>query len=671
MRITNSMMNSKFLSEANKALNRVDKYQSQVNSTKRLSGIADDPQSTLLALKARDKLSNLELYQSNIATANSYLKEAESATSALNKLLQSAYEDIVSAQGPKTPEDLKILAEDIKNLQDEVLSISNSSLGTSYIFGGYNYTGKIDGTSKKPPFSVDEVTGDLFYNGINLARISWKDDFDAGIKQMTDQLMTDPVDKTDLRSIASAFISDYASYSDSYAKSEGQKILNALNTILAGAGKAMTAAEKSDVITGEAEYKAFKEFYDNLTAVKNELQLEISKDFLGSFILDTNVPDEHKLTDGSVDYEYYRQQGINVYTEEERDSLLGSVRFNKERIYQVLNEDVIKNPADPEVTRPFSVLTLVTRNGADSFSPMTEAIRTLSKKVPIPDGATDFTESIKRIDVQAGGTDLAALIGAYDSTAEDPVARAHAQNILDPLKTIVTNAKKAIELAGDYSVDTDDYSTFTGFITDLSDLTNDLESEVDNIDVDKTEIGDILDDIEALLTGSPSPMSEAVADITSAIADGTPPSAPNVIKEAGNKPTLQIGTSQIAETTVTGLELLGVGENNIYHILGKAVSMLNGEPSPEELSKMLTQLQNAQSAVLTLSTKIGATQNRMSVMSDRYDSSELNYTEMRSNAEDVDMAEAIINLTEAQTVYNAALAGGAEILKTSLIDFLR
>ena len=103
------MMNSKFLSEANKALNRVDKYQSQVNSTKRLSGIADDPQSTLLALRARDKLSNLELYQANIATANSYLKEAESATRNLNTLLQSAYESIISAQGAKTPEDLKSL----------------------------------------------------------------------------------------------------------------------------------------------------------------------------------------------------------------------------------------------------------------------------------------------------------------------------------------------------------------------------------------------------------------------------------------------------------------------------------------------------------------------------------------------------------------------------------
>jgi hypothetical protein len=40
LRITNSMMTNKFLSEANDALNRVAKYQSQVDSTKRLSGIS-------------------------------------------------------------------------------------------------------------------------------------------------------------------------------------------------------------------------------------------------------------------------------------------------------------------------------------------------------------------------------------------------------------------------------------------------------------------------------------------------------------------------------------------------------------------------------------------------------------------------------------------------------
>jgi flagellin-like hook-associated protein FlgL len=54
---------------------------------------------------------------------------------------------------------MKIYAENIKNLQDEVLSISNSSLGTSYIFGGFNYTGKINGVTKEPPFSVEDATG--------------------------------------------------------------------------------------------------------------------------------------------------------------------------------------------------------------------------------------------------------------------------------------------------------------------------------------------------------------------------------------------------------------------------------------------------------------------------------------------------------------------------------
>jgi flagellin-like hook-associated protein FlgL len=663
------MMNSKFLSEANKALNRVDKYQSQVNSTKRLSGIADDPQSTLMALRARDKLSNLELYQANIATANSYLKEAESATRNLNTLLQSAYESIISAQGAKTPEDLKIFADNIKNLQDEVLSISNSSLGTSYIFGGYNYTGKAGGTSREPPFSVDDVTGDLFYNGINLSKISWKGDFDAGIRQMTDQLLTDPVNKTDLRSTASAFSSDYAAYSDTYAKSEAQKILKALDTILAGAGKAMAAAYEYGIDSEEPNFVAFKAFYDDLAAVKNELSQEISKDYIGSYILDTDVPAEHKLHDGSIDYDYYRQQGINVYTADERDNLLGSIKFNKERIYNILNLDAATIPADP--ARPFCVYSLLTGDGT-APSRMTAAISLLSADVKIPDSATDFTESIKRVTIQAGGTDIPSLISAYDPASEDPVARAHAQKILGPLKAIVTNAKKAIELAGAYSdVDPADYSTFTAFTATLSGLTDALEWQVDNITVDKIAIGTALGNIEVLLTGSPSPMSAAVEEITNAITGGTPPDTPNIIKEAGNKPMLQIGTSQMADMTLTGLELLGVGEDNIYHILGKAVSMLNGEASPEGLQGMVTLLQKAQNNVLTLSTKIGAIQNRMSFLSGRYDSSELNYTEMRSYAEDVDMAEAIINLTEAQMVYNAALAGGAEILKTSLVNFLR
>ena len=662
MRITNSMMTSKFLSEANKALNRVDKYQSQVNSTKRISGIADDPQSALMALKARNKLSNLELYQSNIATASSYLKEAESATSSLNLLLQSAYEDIISAQSAKTPEDLKILAEDLKNLQDEVLSISRSSLGTSYIFGGFNFTGKTNGASKDPPFTVEDVTGHLLYNGINLSKISWKADFDAGIGQMTGQMMTDATDGTDLRSLTSAFSNNYDSYSDTYAKEQGQKILSSLDTVLSGADAAMTAALKYELEFGSnsEDFKPLKLFHDELTIVRNELALELSKDMAGSYIIDTDVPIEHRLTDGTIDYDYYQQQGMNVYTQDELDNL----KFNKETVYSILSVDVT-NSTDPEVTRSKSVLTLMTGDGS-APSQMTSAINKLTAVITTPADATDFETSMKNAtDLKAGGTDLIALIGDYN-TADD--AREQAQKILGSLKTIVSDARTAIEIAGTYGIDIADYQSYIEFTDDLADVTSLLEQEVDDINFEASTVSSIL--VGSLSTLQADIQAEADVIMT-AVEAGTPPDGPNVIKETGNSQKLQIGTSQTVDVTFTGLELLGSGSDNIYHILGKAVSMLNGEANPEGLSQMITSIQNAQSDVLTLGTRIGATQNRMTLMSSRYDSSKLNYTEMRSNAEDADMAEAIINLTEAQTVYNAALAGGAEILKTSLIDFLR
>lgn len=495
MRITNSMMSNQFLSESNEALNRVAKFQSQVDSTKRISNIADDPQSTLMALKARNKLSNLELYKSNIATATSYLKEAESSTSALNELIQSAYDDIVTAQSSKTPEDMKILAENIKNLQDEVLSIANTSLGTSFIFGGYNYTGKMNGVSKEPPFSVDDVTGDLLYNGINLSQFSWEDSFSRLTTQMSDF-------RDSFGDLSAAFA---ATSSEGYAKSQAQSAAEELNNLVSSAKSALESAKEFGVDPSTANYTAFETFYNNISDAADALNNELSKELAGDYILDTAVT--QFKSDGSIDYDYYTEQGISVYTADEHDN-----KFSISRTQTLLDD--------------------------------------------------------------------AAAVLTTPTTMDDIIAN----------------------LSGDVSV---------------------------------------------------------LPDVQTALAN-----------EKTQKTILQIGTSQTAEVTLTGVDLLGEGENNIYFILGKAVSILNSGTNTEELSSMLTSLQNAQSNVLTLQTRIGATQNRMTLIGNRYDSSELNYTQMRSNAEDADMAEAIINLTEAQSVYNAALAGGAELLKTSLMDFL-
>ena len=44
---------------------------------------------------------------------------------------------------------------------------------------------------------------------------------------------------------------------------------------------------------------------------------------------------------------------------------------------------------------------------------------------------------------------------------------------------------------------------------------------------------------------------------------------------------------------------------------------------------------------------------------------------MRSDAEDVDMADVIMYLKMAEAVYQAALSAGARVIQPSLMDFLR
>jgi flagellar hook-associated protein 3 FlgL len=75
--------------------------------------------------------------------------------------------------------------------------------------------------------------------------------------------------------------------------------------------------------------------------------------------------------------------------------------------------------------------------------------------------------------------------------------------------------------------------------------------------------------------------------------------------------------------------------------------------------------------VLTANTKIGATQNRLDMISDRLGNQEVVANQIMSDNEDADISEVITNLKTAQSVQNAALGVGARIIQPTLLDFLR
>lgn len=72
-----------------------------------------------------------------------------------------------------------------------------------------------------------------------------------------------------------------------------------------------------------------------------------------------------------------------------------------------------------------------------------------------------------------------------------------------------------------------------------------------------------------------------------------------------------------------------------------------------------------------LRARVGATLNRVDQTADRLGQVRVSVTELLSKAEDLDMAEAIMQFNTQQAVYQAALGTAARVIQPSLLDFLR
>jgi flagellar hook-associated protein 3 FlgL len=135
--------------------------------------------------------------------------------------------------------------------------------------------------------------------------------------------------------------------------------------------------------------------------------------------------------------------------------------------------------------------------------------------------------------------------------------------------------------------------------------------------------------------------------------------------------TYEIGAGITMDISITGTELLGTGEDNIYTVLDNLYHALTGDASADQLSGYITKLQNCQSNVLTIEAKVGGMVNRLELLQNRYEEEDLTYKELKSNVENVDIAEAYTNYSMAKTVYDAALKVGTQIIQASILDYLK
>ncbi|NLY77194.1 MAG: flagellar hook-associated protein FlgL [Tissierellia bacterium] len=89
-----------------------------------------------------------------------------------------------------------------------------------------------------------------------------------------------------------------------------------------------------------------------------------------------------------------------------------------------------------------------------------------------------------------------------------------------------------------------------------------------------------------------------------------------------------------------------------------------------EIQKTISNLQASMEQLLSVRAEVGAKMNRLELTTKKLDSQINNVTELLSHNEDVDVTEAIMNLSMAQNVYVSSLMTGAKIIQPTLAQFL-
>lgn len=134
----------------------------------------------------------------------------------------------------------------------------------------------------------------------------------------------------------------------------------------------------------------------------------------------------------------------------------------------------------------------------------------------------------------------------------------------------------------------------------------------------------------------------------------------------------EIGQGILMSVNVTGNQVFGnsTDEDNAFTVLNDIMSALESG-DPEAVGSCLANLDERFNKILEVRSMVGAKANRLDLAAERLDDIDTNLQTLQSKVEDADMAEVIINLKTSENVYQASLAVGAQIIRPSLIDFLR
>lgn len=162
MRVADRTTSRNYLKYLNKAKYDLAQTTQRIASGKRFTAISEDVAAGTKVLRSRMDLYKSEKQLDNVQSIKDELTSTESTLTTMNDILTDIHSSkLVKGMSESTGESGRIaIANEIKALKEQVLSLANTKYGKKFIFGGSN-------ASYVAPFKAN-AAGELSYNGINV-----------------------------------------------------------------------------------------------------------------------------------------------------------------------------------------------------------------------------------------------------------------------------------------------------------------------------------------------------------------------------------------------------------------------------------------------------------------------------------------------------------------------
>lgn len=165
MRVADRSTVRNYLSYLNNARNDYAETTDRIATGKRFTQISDDVSAGARVLETRNDKYKVEKQKDNITSIREELDAAESNMNTINDILKRVSSELIvkALNGTNDQATLDVYANEVATLKEELLQFANSKYGDKFLFGGTN--------AVSSPFTVDETTGRLKYNGVDVDSI--------------------------------------------------------------------------------------------------------------------------------------------------------------------------------------------------------------------------------------------------------------------------------------------------------------------------------------------------------------------------------------------------------------------------------------------------------------------------------------------------------------------